>query len=124
MIKIKYFNFPVFLYILCTLLVFINVAIKINKYDIDNDDKFWGLSCFIINISLLLYLNYYNNYLISFIVVLLLIAFFFVYLLILKEKTGKYFILSIPFFVFLLFIFSYLLDYYTTLNFLIYLQIL
>lgn len=120
--KIKYLNFPCLLYIFCIILVFTNLIIKVKYNDFDDDDKFYGLACFILNIVLIIYFKYYHNYLISLFIILLFIAFFYTYLLLLKEKTGRYFILSIPFFILLLYILSYLINYYTNLSFLTYLK--
>ncbi len=98
-------------------MLFINIIYLFQKNEINNNNLFFILGSYILNISLIILLVYFKNYILSLIICIILLAFSYVLILSLRETTGKHYFLSIPYFVYIIYIFASLINYYITLGF-------
>ena len=98
-------------------MIFINIVQLFQKKEINNNILFFIIGNYILNISLIIFLIHFKNFLLSLIISIILIAFSYTLILSLKEKIGKYYLLSIPYFIYMIYIFASLVDYFTNLNY-------
>ena len=98
-------------------MLFINIAYLFQKNLINNNNLFYITGSYILNIALIIFLVHFKKYILSLIISIILLAFSFSLCLSLKEKTGNHFFLSIPYFIYIIYIFASLINYFTNLNF-------
>lgn len=98
------------LFFIFSILYLLIPIIKIIMNDkLDNNSIFLYLSNYILLFSILVFYNYFNNYIYSFIISVFLMIFSFLLIRDFKSKMGYYQILSIPYFILTIYMFSYLL---------------
>lgn len=108
--------YPCF-YIISSILVFNCIFLLIKKDLINNNNLFIIIANYILNISLLIFLLYFKNYIFALLISIILLAFSFSLILSLKEKIKKYYLLSFPYFTYTIYIFAYIVNYFVNLDF-------
>lgn len=96
-------------YISSIIYITIPIIKIIIKDKLDNTSIFLLISNYILLFSIVVYYNYFNNYIYSFILSILLMIMSYLLIRDIKSKLNYYQVLSIPYLILTIYIFSYLL---------------